>query len=79
MRANCPCCILLAVHGVRAPGEEITEQLRSVLQRRLNSCTLEAIQNALLKNAHIRLECSDIQVCIDQCVIGHLSDQYTIC
>jgi hypothetical protein len=54
-------CILLAVHGVRSPGEEITVQLRSVLQRRLNSRTLEEIQNALLKNAHIRLEPSDIR------------------
>uniref|UniRef100_A0A914GZY5 Uncharacterized protein n=1 Tax=Globodera rostochiensis TaxID=31243 RepID=A0A914GZY5_GLORO len=54
-------CILLAVHGVRPPGEEITEQLMNVLQRRLNSRTLEEIQNALLKNAHIRLEWSDIK------------------
>jgi hypothetical protein len=61
VRQHCPQCILLAVHGVRSPGEEITVQLRSVLQRRLNSRTLEEIQNALLKNAHIRLEWNDIR------------------
>lgn len=59
---NIGSCILLSVHGVRPPGEEITEQLRNVLQRRLNSKTLEEIQNALMKNAQIRLEWSDIKV-----------------
>ena len=61
VRQHCPHSILLAVHGVRPPGEEITVQLRSVLQRRLNSRTLEEIPTALLKNAHIRLEWSDIR------------------
>lgn len=59
---NIGSCILLSVHGICLPGEEITEQLRNVLQRRLNSKTLEEIQNALMKNAQIRLEWSDIRV-----------------
>lgn len=50
------------MHGVQAPGDEITVQLKSVLQRRLNLRTLEEIQNALLKNSQIRLEWSDIKV-----------------
>lgn len=54
--------ILLSVHGVTPPGEEITVQLKNVLQRRLNLRTLEEIQNALLKNSQIRLEGSDIKV-----------------
>lgn len=45
----------------KVPGSEITEQLKNVLQKRLNSRTLDEIQNALLKNPHIRLEPSDIR------------------
>ncbi|KAH7723174.1 hypothetical protein AAVH_09190 [Aphelenchoides avenae] len=60
--------VLLSVHGVQPPGEEITVELTSVLQRRLNQRTLEEIQTALLKNAHIRLEASDIKVASNKTV-----------
>lgn len=62
MQQNVGNSVLLSVHGVQPPGEEITVELTSVLQRRLNQRTLEEIQTALLKNAHIRLEASDIKV-----------------
>lgn len=53
--------ILLAVFGVRPPGDEISVRLRDVLQKRLDISTLEEVQRALLKNSQIRLEPRDIQ------------------
>jgi hypothetical protein len=61
VRQNVTNAILLSVHGVNAPGEEVTESLMGVIKQKLNIKTLEEIQTAILKNAQIRLEWSDVE------------------
>ncbi|KAI6221740.1 Protein SZT2 [Aphelenchoides besseyi] len=51
--------VLLAVHGVEKPSDEITDLLRKMLERRLDTRTLTEIQDLLLKNAQARLDVSD--------------------
>ncbi|KAI6184934.1 Protein SZT2 [Aphelenchoides bicaudatus] len=51
--------VLLAVHGIEKPTDEITTLLKDLLVRKLNSRILQEIQDVLSKNAQARLEISD--------------------
>ncbi|CAD5216067.1 unnamed protein product [Bursaphelenchus xylophilus] len=51
--------VLWAIYGIKEPSPEVTEQMREMLQKKLDMKTLEEIQNVLLKNAQVRLDYSD--------------------
>lgn len=47
--------VLLAVHGVEKPSDEITELLKNLLEKKLNSRILSEIQDVLLKVTFCRI------------------------
>lgn len=54
--------LLLVIHGVDEPGEEITRHLPESLQKRLDLCLLDQLINIFCKNRKIHLTQADIQV-----------------
>ena len=55
-------CIVLTVHGVSEPGDEIKKDLVNVLQRRLDDYTLELLTMSLARNPNTKLALQDVQV-----------------
>ena len=55
-------CIVLCVHGVTEPGDEIKKDLVSVLQKRLDDFTLEMLMMSFARNANTKLALQDVQV-----------------
>ncbi|CAD5211766.1 unnamed protein product [Bursaphelenchus okinawaensis] len=51
--------VLWAVYGIQNPSQDVAEGMRDMLQKKLDTKTLEEIQNVLSKNAQVRLDFSD--------------------
>lgn len=54
--------ILFAVFGIKNPGEAITNELITRLQRKLDNRVMEELQLTILKNPNLLLKSTDISV-----------------